>query len=126
MSRVELLAEISAGVSFWGWEEASDLIGVMGVQPVHEVTLIRHAYVLPLHQGRGIGGKLLESLKQQVTTPLLIGTWAAATWAIAFYERHGFRLVADDERDVLLRRFWTVSKRQRDVSVVLTDEGVRS
>lgn len=126
MSRAELLAEIGAGVSFWGWEEAGSLIGVMGVQKVREVTLIRHAYVLPLHQGRGIGGKLLESLKGRTTTPLLIGTWADATWAIEFYKRHGFRLVSGADRETLLSRFWTVSPRQREVSVVLAGDNAWS
>ena len=121
MSRPELLSEIGAGVSFVGWDESGSLIGVMGVQPVRDVTLIRHAYVQPAHQGRGIGGALLESLRAQVSSPILIGTWAAATWAIQCYERHGFKLVRAAERDALLKRYWSVSPRQGEVSVVLAD-----
>jgi GNAT superfamily N-acetyltransferase len=122
MSRPELESEIAAGVQFWGWEEGGELIGVMGVQPVLDATLIRHAYVRGHHQGRGIGGALLTALTQQVAGPLLIGTWAAAEWAIRFYRRHGFRLVPASERDRLLSRYWTIPDRQRDTSVVLARE----
>jgi len=93
MKRAELLAEIAAGVEFWGWEDAGDLVGVMGLQRVRDATLIRHAYVRPSHQSRGVGGALLNQLAGQTAGPLLVGTWAAAQWAIRFYERHGFRLV---------------------------------
>lgn len=119
MPRHELESEIAAGVSFWGWEDRGELLGVMGVQPVRDVTLIRHAYVRPAHQGRGIGGALLGSLTRQATGPLLIGTWAAAEWAIRFYQHHGFRLVPVDERDRLLSTYWTIPDRQREASVVL-------
>jgi N-acetylglutamate synthase-like GNAT family acetyltransferase len=119
MPRAELLAEMAAGVSFSGYEEAGELAGVMGLQPVRDVTLIRHAYVRPASQGRGIGGALLTSLLSESAGPLLVGTWAAATWAIRFYERHGFRLVPGDEKDRLLTSYWTIPDRQRDVSVVL-------
>jgi GNAT superfamily N-acetyltransferase len=120
MARSELVAEIAAGVRFSGWQEAGALVGVMGLQTVRDVTLIRHAYVRPSHQGRGIGGTLLTELGGQVVGPLLVGTWAAAEWAIRLYERHGFRLVAStDEKDRLLDRYWAITPRQRETSVVL-------
>lgn len=120
MSRAELESEIAAGVNFWGWDDGGVLTGVMGVQQVRDATLIRHAYVRKAHQGRGIGGELLKALKQEVTGPLLIGTWAAAEWAIRFYQRHGFRLVPAAEKNRLLSTYWTIPDRQRDTSVVLT------
>jgi N-acetylglutamate synthase-like GNAT family acetyltransferase len=120
MSRAELEHEIAAGVEFSGWEEHGELIGVMGVQHVKDATLIRHAYVRAAQQGRGIGGKLLKALNEGVTGKLLIGTWADASWAIGFYQRHGFRLVPQPEKDRLLDTYWTISPRQRDTSVVLT------
>jgi GNAT superfamily N-acetyltransferase len=119
MSRAELESEIAKGVSFWGWEDEGALVGVMGVQQVRDATLIRHAYVRKTHQGRGIGGALLTTLKNQVTGPLLIGTWAAADWAVRFYQGHGFRLVSTSERNRLLSTYWTIPDRQRDTSVVL-------
>jgi len=120
MSSAELESEIAAGVEFWGWEERGELTGVMGVQRVLDATLIRHAYVRTQSQGRGIGGALLTGLKRQVAGRLLIGTWAAAEWAIRFYQGHGFRLVPASERDRLLSTYWTIPDRQRDTSVVLT------
>lgn len=102
MSRAELDAEIAAGVSFSGWHESGELLGIMGLQQVRDVTLIRHAYVRSAHQGRGIGGALLEALSTGTKATLLVGTWAAAEWAVRFYERHGFRLVSPDEKDRLL------------------------
>ena len=119
MSRSHLVAEIDAGVDFSGWDEAGGLVGVMGIQKVRDATLIRHAYVRPSHQGKGIGSALLTTLAAQVSGPLLVGTWAAADWAIRFYERHGFRLVETDERDRLLTTYWTIASRQRETSVVL-------
>jgi N-acetylglutamate synthase-like GNAT family acetyltransferase len=119
MSRRELEAEIAAGVRFSGWEEAGDLIGVMGVQNVKDATLIRHAYVRAAQQGRGIGGKLLQELASQIAGPLLIGTWADASWAIRFYQSHGFQLTSAEEKNRLLAAYWTISDRQRDTSVVL-------
>src|SRR5204862_4545229 len=101
-----------AGVRFWGWEESGALIGVMGIQHVREATLIRHAYVWTAYQGRGIGGKLLRGFAGEATGPLLVGTWAAAEWAIRFYERHGFRLVSAGEKDGLLSSYWSISARQ--------------
>lgn len=120
MSRAELLAEIAGGVEFWGWDEAGTLVGVMGIQRVRDVTLIRHAYVRPSHQSHGIGGALLIELASRVTGPLLVGTWAAAQWAIRFYERHGFQLAGAEEKDRLLADYWNISPRQRQTSVVLT------
>ncbi len=115
-----LKREINAGVNFWGWDEGGDLLGVMGIQPVREVTLIRHAYVRTEQQGRRIGGALLGFLVAQATGPLLVGTWADAVWAIHFYERHGFRLVTPSEKDRLLDTYWSIPARQRETSVVLS------
>jgi N-acetylglutamate synthase-like GNAT family acetyltransferase len=120
MSRAELEREIAAGVNFSGWEDAGELIGVMGVQRVKDATLIRHAYVRTVQQGKGIGGKLLKALSSQIEGKLLIGTWADAAWAIRFYQGHGFRLVSDQEKNDLLNTYWSISPRQRDTSVVLT------
>ncbi len=123
MPQRELLAEIAAGVHFWGWEDSGSLIGVMGIQKVQDATLIRHAYVLTGHQNRGIGCALLARLAGQPSGQLLVGTWAAAKWAIRFYQRHGFRLVSTKEKDRLLSTYWTISQRQRETSVVLTFAG---
>ena len=119
MSAAALSGEIAAGVEFWGWDEAGELIGVMGAQSVRDVTLIRHAYVRTARQGKGIGGALLDSLAARTTTPLLVGTWAAADWAIRFYQAHGFRVVSPDEKDRLLATYWKISARQAETSVVL-------
>lgn len=119
MSRRELESEIAAGVRFSGWEDAGELVGVMGVQKVKDATLIRHAYVRTAQQGRGIGGKLLTELSSSVAGPLLIGTWADASWAIRFYQGHGFQLMPREEKNRLLGFYWTIPDRQRDTSVVL-------
>jgi GNAT superfamily N-acetyltransferase len=119
MNRSQLVREIAGGVQFWGWDEAGDLVGVMGLQNVRDVALIRHAYVRPSHQSRGIGAALLTHLAEQTSAPLLVGTWASAHWAIRFYERHGFRLVGVEEKDRLLTKYWNISLRQRETSVVL-------
>jgi GNAT superfamily N-acetyltransferase len=115
----ELRDEIAAGVRFWGWYDPDGLSGVMGIQDVDDVTLIRHAYVTPSRQGTGIGSRLLAHLMSLPRQPLLVGTWADATWAVHFYERHGFRLVTPEEKDRLLRRYWSIPARQVDTSVVL-------
>ena len=120
MPRADLEREIAAGVAFSGYEEDGVLAGVMGIQPVKDVDLIRHAYTHPAQQGKGIGAKLLAHLRGLTTRRILIGTWADAAWAIRFYERHGFALTAPEEKDRLLKTYWTVSPRQIETSVVLT------
>jgi GNAT superfamily N-acetyltransferase len=124
MPQDELDREIAAGVSFWGYEEGGRLGGVMGLQSVRDVDLIRHAYVLPSSQRRGIGSALLEHLRQVSTRPMLVGTWEAADWAIRFYRRHGFELVTPARKVVLLKTYWNVPDRQIEVSVVLTSPPV--
>jgi GNAT superfamily N-acetyltransferase len=121
MSREKLQHEIEEGVVFWGYEETGTLVGVMGLQKVQGVTLIRHAYVRTASQGRGIGAHLLSHLRELAKGPVLIGTWADAIWAIRFYERHGFRIVGRQEKDRLLKQYWTVPERQIETSVVLAD-----
>jgi GNAT superfamily N-acetyltransferase len=116
-----LADEIAAGVRFYGYEAGGELLGVMGVQDVDDVTLIRHSYILPGAQGAGIGGKLLRSLLATTDRPVLIGTWAEASWAIAFYEKHGFGCVSPEEKTRLLRRYWSIPERQVETSVVLME-----
>ncbi len=115
----ELRGELAAGVRFWGTVDDGRLIAVMGIQDVDDVTLIRHAYVLPGRQRRGVGGELLSHLRGLAVRPLLVGTWADASWAIRFYQRHGFGLVDPTEKDRLLRRYWNIPERQVETSVVL-------
>ena len=119
MPESELLGEIGAGVQFWGWEDSSTLVGVMGIQKVRDATLIRHAYVLPSRQGCGIGSALLATLISQANGQVLVGTWAAAKWAIRFYGGHGFVLVEAEEKDQLAEAYWKISGRQWETSVVL-------
>jgi GNAT superfamily N-acetyltransferase len=119
MPREELDAEIAAGVEFWGYEDGGGLVGVMGIQPVRDVDLIRHAYVVPGSQRGGIGGALLEHLMDGRARRVLVGTWAAAEWAIRFYERHGFACVGRERTAALLREYWTIPERQIETSVVL-------
>ena len=119
MPMAEVESEIESGVAFWGCEDEGELLGVMGIQPVEDVELIRHAYVLPSAQGRGVGGALLEHLLARSTRPILIGTWAAAEWAIRFYRRHGFEQVTPEHKTVLLQRYWDIPARQIETSVVL-------
>jgi GNAT superfamily N-acetyltransferase len=121
MSREKLQHEIDEGVVFWGYEEAGTLAGVMGIQEVQDVTLIRHAYVRSSSQKRGIGGHLLSHLRELASGPVLVGTWADAVWAIRFYERHGYQIVGPEEKDLLLKKYWTIPERQIETSVVLTD-----
>lgn len=117
----ELEAEVAAGVTFWGYEIDDVLVGVMGIQPVRDVDLIRHAYVCPPYQRRGVGVGLLGHLRILSSRRMLVGTWAAATWAIRFYQRHGFELVPDEQKTPLLETYWTVPKRQIEASVVLAN-----
>jgi GNAT superfamily N-acetyltransferase len=121
MSREKLQHEFDDGVVFWGYEEDGALMGVMGIQPVRDVTLIRHAYVRTNAQKKGVGSQLLAHLRELTKDPVLIGTWADAVWAIRFYERHGFRRVSDEEKDRLLKRYWNIPERQVETSVVLAD-----
>ena len=121
MSASELDHEIAAGVRFWGYELGGALIGIMGVQAVEDVDLIRHAYVLPDRQRGGVGAALLDHLRPLARGRMLVGTWADADWAIGFYARHGFALVAPHETAALLARYWTIPERQVETSVVLAD-----
>ena len=122
MSREALQHEIDAGVRFWGYADEDDLVGVMGIQDVQDVTLVRHAYVRTAQRGQGIGGKLLAHLRILTGRPILIGTWAAATWAIRFYEKYGFRQVSWEEKERLLRKYWDIPERQVATSVVLEED----
>jgi N-acetylglutamate synthase-like GNAT family acetyltransferase len=126
MPMKQLRWEIDDGVCFWGFEDESGLIGVMGIQDKGEVTLIRHAYVRTDKRSRGIGTQLLRYLETTSEKPILIGTWADAVWAVAFYEKQGYRLLPTEEKNRLLRKFWTISERQVDTSVVLADERWKS
>jgi GNAT superfamily N-acetyltransferase len=122
MPRDELRHEIDADVQFWGYEEEGELLGVMGIQDVLDVTLIRHAYVRTAEQNKGVGGKLLSHLRTLTSRPILLGTWADATWAVRFYEKHGFRLVTPEEKDRLLKKYWSIPERQIETSVVLVEK----
>ena len=124
MEERELEAQVAEGVELWGYEDGGRLVGVMGIQRLEDVDLIRHAYVLPSEQGRGIGRDLLRYLQGLTDRPILIGTWAAAEWAIRFYERNGFELVAPPRRAALLRHYWNIPERQIETSVVLASPPV--
>jgi N-acetylglutamate synthase-like GNAT family acetyltransferase len=126
MPAEELAAEIADGVRFWVAEEDGRLVGVMGIQERGEVTLVRHAYVAPAVQGKGVGGRLLRHLEGLTTKPILIGTWADASWAIEFYQRHGFAIVSTADKERLLRRYWSIPERQIATSVVLADRRWRN
>ncbi|MEO8004950.1 MAG: GNAT family N-acetyltransferase [Betaproteobacteria bacterium] len=121
MPMTELNSEIGKGVRFYGCEANGRLLGVMGIQDVKDVTLIRHAYVRTTLRGSGIGRSLLDCLRALTQRPILIGTWKAADWAIRFYEKNGFALVGAVEKDRLLKNYWTVSEQQAAQSVVLAD-----
>lgn len=121
MPAAELQEEIAAGVAFSAYEDRGELLGVMGIQQVAEVALIRHAYVRSSRRNQGIGGALLSHLQRSARRPLLIGTWADAGWAVRFYQRRGFSLVTPEMKDRLLRRYWSVPERQVELSVVLAD-----
>ena len=121
MPREELEAEIANGVVFWGAARADRLVGVMGIQDRGEVTLIRHAYVRTSERRQGIGEALLRHLETLTPKPILIGTWSAATWAVAFYEKHGYRVLSRPEIVRLLRKYWRIPDRQVETSVVLAN-----
>lgn len=119
MKENELKEQINEGVQFWRYIEDGKIIGIMGIQFKGAVTLIRHAYVRTVQRNKGIGSKLLKYLCSIVTTPILIGTWADAKWAILFYQKHGFCLVSKEDKDKLLPMYWRIPERQVETSVVL-------
>jgi GNAT superfamily N-acetyltransferase len=121
MSADELDAEMGAGVEFWGCDEQGALVGIMGTQRVRDVDLIRHAYVRPEWQRHGVGTALIVHLRALARRRMLVGTWAAASWAIRFYERHGFRLLEPSRARTLLERYWRIGERQMETSVVLAN-----
>jgi GNAT superfamily N-acetyltransferase len=122
MPKDELMSEIADGVVFYGYEDGSLLVAVMGIQDKGPVILIRHAYTRTEKRGQGIGSELLEYLLETATKPVLVGTWRDAEWAIRFYEKHGFRLASMEQKDRLLREHWSISQRQIETSVVLVNE----
>ena len=115
----EMKAEIRDGVEFWCLVDQGRMLGVMGIQDKGCVTLIRHAYVRTLYRRGGIGTQLLRYLEGLTSKPILIGTWRAASWAILFYERNGYRVVSREETRKLLKRYWNIPERQIETSVVL-------
>ena len=121
MPKDELLSEIRAGIVFWVAEDEGRLAGVMGMQDKGEVALVRHAYIAPTVQRKGVGTKLLRHVQGLTDKPMLIGTWAAAVWAIDFYRRNGFSVVSHGEKERLLRTYWSIPARQVETSVVLAD-----
>ncbi|WP_317171154.1 GNAT family N-acetyltransferase [Croceivirga sp. JEA036] len=122
MSKGELEAQIKEGVKFYNYQNESEILGVMGIQLMEDVTLIRLAYVRTVARQKGIGGKLLHHLIQMAKTPVLIGTWKDASWAIRFYEKHGFSRVPEVEKNRLLKKYWTVPSRQIETSTVLASK----
>jgi GNAT superfamily N-acetyltransferase len=121
----QIRQEIRDGVAFWGYESGATLVGVMGIQDRGEVDLIRHAYVQTAQRGKGIGEMLLKHLEGMSEKPILIGTWSAATWAIRFYEKNGYRVLSRPDTEHLLRKYWSISDRQIETSVVLANAGWR-
>jgi GNAT superfamily N-acetyltransferase len=122
MPMEELRQEIAAGIEFWCFEEGERVTGVMGIQELEDVTLIRHAYVLSDQRRRGVGTTLLAELRLRAVGPILMGTWRDAFWAIDFYEKNGFRRLSDEDSTRLLRRYWNISERQIETSIVLAEE----
>jgi N-acetylglutamate synthase-like GNAT family acetyltransferase len=122
MSLAELRTQIDDGIVFWGLERDGRLLGIMGIQDKGDVTLIRHAYVASRAQKGGIGKKLLQHLQGMTEKPILIGTWAAASWAVSFYQKNGYALVSEEEKNRLLRRYWSIPERQVETSVVLANQ----
>ncbi|MBU8848327.1 MAG: GNAT family N-acetyltransferase [Desulfobacterales bacterium] len=121
MSFEELMSEVEDGVVFWGLERDGQLLGVMGIQDKDDVMLIRHSYVRTQAQKTEIGTKLLLHLESMAEKPILIGTWAAALWAISFYEKNGYTLVSEEEKNFLLSNYWSIAERQIETSVVLAN-----
>lgn len=121
MSRDDLEREIAEGVVFWVAEQEGRLSGVMGIQDKGDVALVRHAYVAPNTQRTGLGTRLLRHVEGLVDKPILIGTWAAASWAIEFYRRNGFTVIPSGHKDHLLRTYWSIPARQIETSVVLAN-----
>ena len=120
MSEQELIDEFSDGVRIYGYNHNNELIGVIGIQEVKDVVLIRHAYTLSSYQGKGAGSALLEYLlKKNLNSRLLVGTWKDATWAIKFYEKFGFILHTKEEKTLLLKKYWKIPSKQIENSVVL-------
>jgi N-acetylglutamate synthase-like GNAT family acetyltransferase len=122
----DLQSEIAQGVTFWVAEEEERLLGVMGIQDKGPVALVRHAYVAIAAQRKGVGSKLLDHVQSLTKKPILIGTWADASWAVEFYRRHGFSLVSETEKERLLRAYWSIPERQIQTSVVLADKAWRT
>lgn len=122
MSDEEIRHAIKDGVVFWGLEQEGGLAGVMGIQDKGDVALIRHAYVLTRARRQGIGEKLLRHLAGRIDKPIMVGTWKDASWAVSFYRKNGFYLVSDEEKDRLLRKYWSIPERQIETSVVLANQ----
>jgi len=121
MTREELRSQIEDGVRFSCYVDNDEIVGVMGIQDKSDVALIRHAYVRTKHRNKGIGALLLQELIKDSKKPILIGTWKAADWAIRFYEKRGFRLIEEEEKDRVLKKYWAIPDRQVETSVVLVD-----
>ncbi|MFC2030154.1 GNAT family N-acetyltransferase [Chloroflexota bacterium] len=121
MAKDELLAEIVDGIVFHGYEDRGSLVAIMGIQDRGPVILIRHAYTRTEERGKGFGTRLLGHLLELTTKPVLIGTWRDAEWAVRFYQKHGFKLVDEEQKDRLLREYWSIPQRQVETSVVLAD-----
>ena len=120
MSELELIGDFSDGVRMYGYHHNNTLIGVIGIQKVKDVTLIRHAYTLTSFQGKGTGSALLEYLlKKNQNSRLLVGTWQNAAWAIRFYEKFGFILHAKEQSTLLLKKYWKIPSKQIKNSIVL-------
>ena len=122
ISKEELKIQINEGVEFWNYQNDNEIIGVMGIQFENKVTLIRHAYIKTFFQQKGIGSKLLIHLIEMVKTPVLIGTWADASWAINFYKKHGFKVLSNEQKNNLLNTYWKVPERQMQTSVILASK----
>lgn len=121
MPMAELLREIADGIVFWVAEDEGRVLGTMGIQDKGAVALVRHAYVAPTAQRKGVGTRLLRHVEGLAGKPILMGTWADASWAIEFYRQNGYTVVPDNDKDRLLRTYWSIPERQIQTSVVLAD-----